>query len=183
MTANLKALYFCFCLVLNVQIISSGDLPETFFIILETDFLTVLHNEGLDFRELVKRDSWENMMFNLVLHATAHVVEDPGVHINVSGGDNLMSDVVMDLIFRFDGLSSKEILLAAEHLFRLMTGSDDPGSDGTTEEDTREPDLPREAEVPGPVDDEEDHFSLSFIGEGPHHRVDLPLEEEDSVQS
>jgi len=96
---------------LNSVEISLGDVPEAFLSVLESTVSAVLLYDRLDLTQSVERDSWEYMMLDLVLHASAHVVQQPGLEVDVSGGHDLVSNVVVDLVLGFCGFTSDELLL------------------------------------------------------------------------
>jgi len=136
----------------NVVIISLHDVPETFVSVFQIVFLAVINDDILDKRKFIERNSGEDVMLDLILHASANVIEEPVFEVDVSGGDDLMGKVVVDLVSGFGLVSLSEFLLSFILEFGLVTGSDDESRDGTSDKDTQGPDLPRqEAEVPDPV--------------------------------
>lgn len=169
--------------VFNVVIISLHDVPETFVSVFQTVFLAIVNDDILNKREFIEGNSGEDMMLNLVLHTSANVVEEPVLEVNVSGGDDLMGEVVVDLVSGFGLVSLSELLLSFILEFGLVTGSDDESGDGTCDEDTQGPDLPRqEAEVPDPVDGQANHFFIVSAVDGPEDGINLPFNLKDAIQ-
>jgi len=166
----------------DVVVVSDHDVPETFISVFQIVFLAVIHDDLLDKREFIEGDSGEDVMLNLVLHASANVVEEPVFEIDVSGGDDLVGEVVVDLISGFGLVSFSEFLLSFVLEFGLVTGSDDESGDGTGDKDTQGPDLPRqEANVPDPVNGQANHFFIVSVGNGPHDGIKLPFNLKDAI--
>lgn len=137
----------------------------------------------LDEGEFIQGDSREDVMLDLILHTSANVVEEPVLEINVSGGDDLMGEKVVDLVFGFRLVSLNPFLLSFIHVLSLMTGSDDESRDGTCDKDSQSPDLPRqEADVPDPVDGQANHFFIVSGVDCPENGINLPLDLEDAIQ-
>lgn len=169
--------------VFNVVIISHHDIHESFISVFQTVFIAIVLDDMLDKGKFIEGDSGENVMFDLVLHASANVVKEPVVEINVSGGDDLMGEIVVDLVFgSLDVTFTSEFLLSFVFVFSLVTGSDDEGRNSTSNEDTQSPDLPRqEAEVPDPVNSQTDQLFVVSAAISPENRVDLPFNLEDGI--
>jgi len=170
--------------VCNVVIVSLHDIIETFISVFQTVFFAIILNDSLDKRKFVEGDSGEDVVLNLILHTSADVVEEPVLEVNVSGGDDLMGEVVVDLVFGSGGISffSDEFLLSFVLVLSLVTGSDDESGNSSCNKDTQGPDLPRqEGNVPGPVNSQTNQFLIVSVGISPENRIDLPFNLEDSV--
>lgn len=166
----------------NVVIVSHHDIPETFISVFQIVFLAEIHDDGLDKREFIEGNSGEDVMLNLILHSSANVVEEPVFEVDISGGDDLMGKVVVDLISRFRLVSFSEFLLSFILEFGLMTGSDDESRDGTCDKDAQGPDLPRqEADVPDPVNSQANHFFIVSAVDGPEDGINLPFNLENAI--
>lgn len=75
------------------------------------------------------------------------------------------------------------MVLSFKLLLSIVTGSDNPGTDGTSDQDSEHPDLPwKEDKVPDPVDSESDPFLVDSVLNGILPGVDLPFDLEDTVQ-
>lgn len=121
-------------------------------------------------------------MFSLILHAATDIVQEPGLNIEISGGQNLMLSKIVDLVF--GGTLSRDIILLAVELFlALMAGSDNPSSNEAREEDTEQPDLPGEGEIPGPMNSKQSKLIPSLQLVSIDNGIDLPLEMEDGIKT
>ena len=166
----------------NVVIVSDHDIPETFISVFQIVFLAVIQDDLLDKREFIEGDSGEDVVLNLVLHSSANVVEEPVLEVDISGGDDLMGKVVMDLISGFRLVSLGEFLLSFILEFGLVTGSDNESRDGTSNKDAQGPDLPRqEADVPDPVNGQANHFFIVSAVDGPEDGINLPFNLKDTI--
>ena len=164
-------------------IVSHHDIHETFISIFDTMLLAIFLDNTLDKRKFIKRDSREDVVFDLVLHTSADVVKEPVVEIDVSGGDDLMGEIVVDLVFGSTNICfSFEFLLSFVFVLSLVTSCDDKSGNGTSNKDSQSPDLPRQEEdVPGPVDSQTNHLLVVSLRNGPLNRVNLPFNLKDSV--
>lgn len=168
----------------NVVVVSLHNVPETFISVFQAVLFAIILDLTLDKREFVKRNSGEDVMLNLVLHTSANVVKEPVFEVNVSGGYDLMGEVVVNLVFGSGGTSffRNEFLLSFVLMLSLVTGSDDESGNSSCNKNTQGPDLPgQESNVPGPVNSQTNQLLVVFVGIGPEYRVDLPFDLKDGV--